>query len=233
MDDARHQPRGCIRRSNGEDQGSRGLTRVLFVGGLSGAGKTFSTAASGLPILPLDSFYKAQDEPSLPRRFGAIDWEHPQSYDLEGAIDTVRALAAGETVRIPVYDHVTSAPLGSASIRASRLLIAEGVYAPDVFAATQDCLAPGTVLMVLTAGRIREFHTRIRRDVKERGRRPLQALVRSTRLLLRHGTYLREARLRGAVRVSREELVAICSAGGSREEFSLEARHETPCRTHR
>jgi uridine kinase len=175
---------------------------VIFVAGLSGAGKTVAASASGVrTVVPLDSFFFSA-RASLPRWLGRIDWETIESYDLSAAISAVRSLAHGLDVEIPSYDHRWDKVVGSTTIRPADPIIAEGVYAPDVF----KQLAPEGLearLLLIDTSVVSTLASRLRRDIGDRHMHPLWAVLRSSRLVFRHRKYRREVIAAGGEVVSR------------------------------
>jgi uridine kinase len=175
---------------------------VIFVSGLSGSGKTVAVSRSGVrPVLPLDSYFR-DDRPDLPKWLGRTDWETVESYDLDGAISAVHALADGNEVAVPVYDHHANARVGSKIIRAVGAFVAEGVYAPEVYAAVAATGVPA-VLVHIDVGTETALWARVRRDMGQRRMNPVWAVVRSLRLASRHRGYRRSVKRLGADLLSR------------------------------
>ncbi len=113
------------------------LARVVLVGGASGSGKSRIAERSGLPILRLDDYYREGDDPSLPRlESGEVDWDHPDSWHRDRALDALEELARTGRTTAPVYDISRSATVGSHEVRlgGARRFVAEGVFVAEVVA---------------------------------------------------------------------------------------------------
>lgn len=161
---------------------------VIFVAGLSGSGKTVAAERSGvLPAVRLDSYFH-DAHPKLPRWLGRTDWETVESFNLDAAVEDVFALARGSQVAVPVYDHHSSARVGSEVVTTAGPFVAEGVYAPEVYARAVASGIPSALLLIDVPAHT-AYLARVRRDFGERHMNPIWALVRSTRLALRHGRY--------------------------------------------
>ena len=82
---------------------------IGFTGG-TGSGKT--TLAQRLNevfknnsvIIKQDSYYKDFPDKSFEERV-QINYDHPDSFDMERFTDDVRRLKAGETIECPVYNY--------------------------------------------------------------------------------------------------------------------------------
>ena len=73
----------------------------MLLCGPSGSGKSLLAARSGLPVLRLDDFYKEAGDPTLPLVPGSsdIDWDHPDSWDADAAVDAIADLGTPFAVR--------------------------------------------------------------------------------------------------------------------------------------
>ena len=184
---------------------------MIFVAGLSGSGKTVAADRSGVrPVVPLDSYYH-DDHVVLPKWLGRSDWEAIGAYDLDNATSAVLALARGVDVDVPVYDHHVNAKIAVQTTRAVGPFVAEGVYAPDVY---ERVVAAGiaAALVLIDVPARTAFAARIRRDVGDRRMSPVWALVRSSRLVLRHASYRSAVVALGADARSRKVAPARISA---------------------
>ncbi|MFE3166926.1 uridine kinase [Streptomyces sp. NPDC059224] len=161
--------------------------RVVLLCGPSGSGKSLVAARSGLPVLRLDDFYKDGDDPTLPLVAGSsdIDWDHPQSWDAEIAVEAIARLCATGSTPVPVYDISLSARTGEEPLHIGRtpLFIAEGVFAAEI---VERCRERGLLAdaLCLNRGPMRTFRRRFLRDLKE-GRKSVPFLLRRGWRLMR------------------------------------------------
>ena len=159
----------------------------MLLCGPSGSGKSLVAARSGLPVLRLDDFYKEGDDPTLPLVDGSsdIDWDHPESWDADVAIDAISRLCASGSTPVPVYDIALSARTGEETLHIGRtpLFIAEGIFAAEI---VERCRELGLLAdaLCLTRGPVTTFRRRFLRDLKE-GRKSVPFLLRRGWRLMR------------------------------------------------
>ncbi len=95
------------------DHAASSRQRVVVLAGPSGAGKsrlaTRLNAAHGWPIFRLDDFYRDLDDPAMPRSedLGIVDWDHPDSWNGDRAVESLCALVDTGRTDTPVYDIST------------------------------------------------------------------------------------------------------------------------------
>ncbi|MFI6246728.1 uridine kinase [Streptomyces sp. NPDC051016] len=161
--------------------------RVVLLCGPSGSGKSLVAARSGLPVLRLDDFYKEGDDPTLPSVAGSsdIDWDHPESWDAEIAVETIGRLCATGSTAVPVYDISLSARTGEETLDIGRtpLFIAEGIFAAEI---VERCRELGLLAdaLCLSRGPVKTFRRRFLRDLRE-GRKSVPFLLRRGWRLMR------------------------------------------------
>ncbi|MEU8932266.1 uridine kinase [Streptomyces sp. NPDC048409] len=161
--------------------------RVVLLCGPSGSGKSLVAARSGLPVLRLDDFYKEGDDPTLPlvAESSDIDWDHPESWDAEIAVEAIARLCATGSTPVPVYDISLSARTGEEPLHIGRtpLFIAEGIFAAEI---VERCRELGLLAdaLCLSRGPVRTFRRRFLRDLRE-GRKSVPFLVRRGWRLMR------------------------------------------------
>ncbi|MFB7508044.1 uridine kinase family protein [Streptomyces broussonetiae] len=159
----------------------------MLLCGPSGSGKSLVAARSGLPVLRLDDFYKEGDDPTLPLVEGSsdIDWDHPESWDANVAIEAITRLCASGSTPVPVYDIGLSARTGEDTLRIGRtpLFIAEGVFAAEI---VERCRELGVLAdaLCLSRGPVTTFRRRFLRDLRE-GRKSVPFLLRRGWRLMR------------------------------------------------
>ncbi|WP_404384361.1 AAA family ATPase [Knoellia locipacati] len=168
-----------------------GRARVVVLAGPSGAGKSRLAerlhATHGWPIVRLDDFYRDLDDPSMPRseELGIIDWDHPDSWNLDAAVASLCELVETGSTRTPVYDLSKSRAVDTTTVTAGtdQLVLAEGIFAAEVVAS----LRVAGVLHSAWCIHHRPFVTfvrRLARDLKERRKSPM-VLVRRGLALMR------------------------------------------------
>ncbi|MET9075710.1 uridine kinase [Streptomyces sp. NPDC004232] len=161
--------------------------RVVLLCGPSGSGKSLVAARSGLPVLRLDDFYKEGDDPTLPLVQGSsdIDWDHPESWDADVAVEAITRLCATGATPVPVYDLALSARTGENTLHIGRtpLFIAEGIFAAEI---VERCRELGVLAdaLCLSRGPFTTFRRRFLRDLRE-GRKSVPFLLRRGWRLMR------------------------------------------------
>ncbi|WP_189817889.1 uridine kinase family protein [Streptomyces olivaceoviridis] len=159
----------------------------MLLCGPSGSGKSLVAARSGLPVLRLDDFYKEGDDPTLPLVEGSsdIDWDHPESWDADVAVEAIARLCATGSTPVPVYDISLSARTGEEALHIGRtpLFIAEGIFAAEI---VERCRELGLLAdaLCLSRGPATTFRRRFLRDLKE-GRKSVPFLLRRGWRLMR------------------------------------------------
>jgi len=158
--------------------------QVILLAGPSGSGKSTIVRAAGLPILYLDDFYRAGSDPGLPRdpELGIVDWDHPDSWDRQGALAALEALCSTGSASVPIYDIAADGPTGSHEIQVgSAPFVAEGIFAPELVA---DLHSRGLLLDAIVVRRApwKNLVRRAARDLKERRKPPVTILRRGLHL---------------------------------------------------
>jgi uridine kinase len=155
------------------------LRRVVLLAGPSGSGKSTLVRAVGLPMVYLDDFYRAGDDPGLPTQpeLGIVDWDHPDSWDRQAALAALEQLCRTSSARVPVYDMAANEPTGTRPVHVGTgPFVAEGIFAPELV----DELATRGLLLdaiVVRRDRWKNLVRRLARDLAER-RKPPWTLIR-------------------------------------------------------
>lgn len=142
---------------------------IGFTGG-TGSGKT--TLAQRLNevfknnsvIIKQDSYYKDFPDKTFEERV-MINYDHPDSFDMERFTDDVRRLKAGETIECPVYNYAKyKRDKDTVTVEPKRIIILEGLFLFEN-PALSDLI--DVKVFVDTDADVRILR-RIIRDVKER-----------------------------------------------------------------
>lgn len=160
-------------------KGSRiASARVVLLTGPSGSGKTSLTRRLGFPVVSLDDFYHDDDYPGLPKKYGGIHWDHPDSWNKAAAMDSLVQLCRTGSADIPIYDIPTNRRTGTThlDLKGAPIVIAEGIFAAEI---VKDCLAEDILADAICINRPRAatFFFRLTRDFGE-ARKPPLTLIR-------------------------------------------------------
>ncbi|MET9447914.1 uridine kinase family protein [Streptomyces cinerochromogenes] len=201
--------------------------RVVLLCGPSGSGKSLVAARSGLPVLRLDDFYKEGDDPTLPLVQGSsdIDWDHPESWDADVAVEAITRLCATGSTPVPVYDLGLSARTGEETLHIGRtpLFIAEGIFAAEIVGRCRE-LGVLADALCLSRGPVTTFRRRFVRDLKE-GRKSVPFLLRrGWRLMRAERTIVSRQVSLGAHPCDRDEALSRLAAAAA----GRQVRQETP-----
>jgi uridine kinase len=198
-------------------------TRVVLLCGPSGSGKSLLAAATGLPVLRLDDFYKEHDDPSLPLVAGSedVDWDHPLSWDADTAVAAIASLCRTGRTEVPVYDISLSARTGQTvlDIACAPVFVAEGIFAAEIVTRCRELGLLGDALC-LSRGSVTTFRRRVLRDLRE-GRKSVPMLLRrGWRLMRSERTIVARQTALGAYACDRPEAEAriaalVCAANGA------------------
>ncbi|CAB4026371.1 uridine-cytidine kinase-like 1 isoform X1, partial [Paramuricea clavata] len=158
---------------------SQGQLKEAFVIGICGGSASGKTTVAkkiiedlGVPwvcLLSMDSFYKVltdeQHEQALQNKY---NFDQPESFDFDVAIETLKKLKEGKSVEVPVYDFKTHQRLKDAqnTMYGANVIIFEGIMA---FCNEELCELMDTKIFVDTDADVR-LARRLKRDISERGR---------------------------------------------------------------
>ncbi|MDZ4787290.1 MAG: uridine kinase [bacterium] len=107
---------------------------LLGIAGASGSGKTFLASKfkeiigkDFVEIVTVDSYYKQQDHLSLEERAN-VNYDHPDSLDLELLTSHLKELKSGHEVNVPVYDFALhNRSKNVVTVSPKKCLIVEGI----------------------------------------------------------------------------------------------------------
>jgi uridine kinase len=146
---------------------------IIGICGGTGSGKTTvanrileSVSAGEVVFLQQDSYYRDLDQ--LPLDFRQkVNFDHPDAIDNDLLVQHLKALKAGETVELPLYDFKTHVRTPETRrVEPQPIIIIEGIL---IFADPRLLEEMDIKVFVDTPDDIR-FIRRLRRDVAERGR---------------------------------------------------------------
>lgn len=185
-------------------EGRRLVARVIVLGGPSGSGKTRLAERLGLPVVPLDEFYKDGDDPTMPRTSGGhLDWESPDSWNCEAAIAALKAICDEGSVDVPTYSYSLNRATGHRTVRlgGSRYVVTEGIFAAEVLDELRSLGLLADAILI-DNHRVTTFSRRLRRDLGDR-RKPVRDIIRiGARKLRSEAAILRELERAGCAPMS-------------------------------
>jgi uridine kinase len=145
--------------------------KIIGISGGSGSGKTtivrrIAEIVPDFTFLAQDSYYKSAEYVDN-QNITAFNFDHPSAFDTELLIEHLRALKAGKTIRVPVYDFVHHRRSEeTVEVVPRSLVIFEGIM---IFVDPRVRELLDLKLYVDTPDDIR-FIRRLQRDITERGR---------------------------------------------------------------
>jgi uridine kinase len=208
-------------RHNDAVQVSPGAARVVVLAGPSGSGKSRLAAATGLPVLRLDDFYRDGDDPELPvidhgANAGLVDWDDPRSWHADEAVRAIGELARTGRTQAPVYDISRNGPSGTHEVQLAGacLFVAEGIFAQEI---VEACAARGVLAdaLCLRQHQLVTFWRRLTRDLREHRKPPLVLLRRGWALMRDQRRVIDHAVARGCTPVSTHQALARIRSLGS------------------
>ena len=148
-------------------------TVIIGIAGGSGSGKTTLTnrlwkqfGPDEVSVLNHDSYYKCHDELPYEERC-KLNYDHPDSFDTPLLVEHLKALRAGQPVKVPIYDYsIHNRTDRSVTVYPAPVIIVEGIL---IFASPELCEQMDMKVYVDTDADVRILR-RIMRDVKQRGR---------------------------------------------------------------
>ncbi|CAF0732862.1 unnamed protein product [Brachionus calyciflorus] len=153
------------------------MNQALIVGLCGGSASGKTTVAKRIveelnvpwiSLLSMDSFYKVLTKDELEKaNRGEYDFDHPDAYDFELLIHTLKDLKNGKQVHIPIYNFTTSSrETRTKTVYGANVIIFEGIMA---FCNRELLDLMDIKIFVDTDADIR-LARRLKRDISERGR---------------------------------------------------------------
>ena len=150
---------------------------VLVCGLIGGSGSGKSTLARSLidalgpdqvAVLPFDAYYRDLVELDSVGR-GGVNWDHPDSLDVDLFVDHLDGLRGGRAVGVPVYDFSRHRRSGEwVPVEPRPYVVAEGI----LLGASGEIRRRLDLSVFLDVPEQVRFARRLHRDVAERGRTP-------------------------------------------------------------
>ena len=148
-------------------------TVIIGIAGGSDSGKTTLTnrlwkqfGPDEVSVLNHDSYYKCHDELPYEERC-KLNYDHPDSFDTPLLVEHLKALRAGQPVKVPIYDYsIHNRTDRTVTVYPAPVIIVEGIL---IFASPELCEQMDMKVYVDTDADVRILR-RIMRDVKQRGR---------------------------------------------------------------
>ncbi len=156
------------------------MTRLIIgIAGGSGSGKSTvarkvaeSLSDASVAFIDMDAYYRDFSELPMEER-RRVNWDHPESFDLELLAAHLDRLASGEPIDKPVYDFVTH----TRSERVVRIAPADVVVIDGILLFVDEAVrARCDVKVFVDADADIRLIRRIRRDMAIRGR-PLDEIL--------------------------------------------------------
>lgn len=194
-----------------DPSGATVLARAIVLAGPSGVGKSRLAAATGLPVLRLDDFYRSGDDPALPRirrgaNAGLVDWDDAGSWHADAALRAMRELATTGRSVVPVYDIASNGPSGTHELvlHGARCFVAEGIFAEEI---VRPCREAGLLSEALCLRQLPlvTFWRRLSRDLREHRKPPLVLVRRGWALMHHQRRVIERAAVKGCSVVSPAE----------------------------
>ncbi|CAH3160309.1 unnamed protein product [Pocillopora meandrina] len=129
-------------------------------------------------IISQESFYKElSEEEAEEAKVGNFNFDHPDAFDFEMTLDTLKRAKVGETVEIPLYDSVNATrQKESVTIYPADVILFEGILT-IYFKELRDLL---DMKLFVDSDSDTRLSRRVLRDTQERGRELDQVLATYT-----------------------------------------------------
>ncbi len=149
------------------------MALLISVAGGTASGKTTvvdeikkNFAKNDISVVCMDNYYKKRDNLTLAER-EKINYDHPDSIDMEMLKDDLKALLSGKEIKMPIYDfknHNRSNEF--IIIKPTKVIILEGILALY----DHEIRELSNILIFVESEPDIRFIRRLKRDIDERGR---------------------------------------------------------------
>lgn len=147
---------------------------IIGIAGGTASGKTTiakrlydeASKNGSVSLIRLDDYYFNMDK-VVRSKTGKLNYDHPDSYDIDYIMNQLNELKEGRSINKPIYDFVTHSRMSEYEVvEPSNIIIVEGIMA---FAFDKLLPLYNIKIFVDTADDIR-FIRRLKRDMSDRGR---------------------------------------------------------------
>ena len=147
---------------------------IIGIAGGTASGKTTiakrlydeASKNGSVSLIRLDDYYFNMDK-VVRSKTGKLNYDHPDSYDIDYIMNQLNELKEGRSINKPIYDFVTHSRMSEYEVvEPSNIIIVEGIMA---FAFDKLLPLYDIKIFVDTADDIR-FIRRLKRDMSDRGR---------------------------------------------------------------
>lgn len=149
------------------------MALLISVAGGTASGKTTvvdeikkNFAKNDISVVCMDNYYKKRDNLTLAER-EKINYDHPDSIDMEMLKDDLKTLLSGKEIKMPIYDfknHNRSNEF--IIIKPTKVIILEGILALY----DHEIRELSNILIFVESEPDIRFIRRLKRDIDERGR---------------------------------------------------------------
>lgn len=147
---------------------------LILVAGGTASGKTTVVdeieklnASDDISVIYMDNYYKKRDDLTLEER-KTINYDHPDSFDIELLKNDLEKLMNNKAIDTPVYDFTVHNrdPYKKNHIEPKKLIILEGIMSMY----DKDIRDMADIKIYVESEADIRFIRRLKRDIKERGR---------------------------------------------------------------
>ena len=152
---------------------------IIGIAGGSGSGKSTvarriaeSLSGARVAFIDMDAYYRDHRELTLAQR-RALNWDHPDAFDLDLLASQLAQLAQGQAIEKPVYDFVAHLRAGeTVRIEPADVIVIDGI----LLLVDETVRACCDVKVFVDTDADTRLIRRIRRDMAVRGR-PLEEIL--------------------------------------------------------
>ena len=149
-------------------------TTIIGIAGGTASGKSLvskkvfeeSSLYGSVVVIKMDDYYKDLSNLSLEER-AQINYDHPNSFDIDLLVDHINKLKNGESINKPIYDFVTQTRLKETEyVEPKPVIILEGILVLE----DERIRDLASIKVFVNCDDDLRFIRRLKRDTEERGR---------------------------------------------------------------